>query len=92
MTTSHPKPAVSVVIPTYNRANTLQRCINSVLQQTFSDFELIVIDDASKDNTAEVLASFDDTRIRYIKLEQNVGGGEARNIGVREASADIIAF
>jgi glycosyltransferase involved in cell wall biosynthesis len=60
-------PTVSVIIPTYNRAHSLGRAIRSVLNQTYQDFELIVVDDGSSDNTDELVKSFDDVRIRYIK-------------------------
>lgn len=85
-------PKVSVVMPTYNRSKELPRSIRSVLSQTLSDFELIIVDDCSVDDTEEVINSFNDNRIRYEKLDLNVGGAEARNIGVRLARADIIAF
>jgi len=86
----HPK--VSVVIPTHNRAKELPRSIRSVLAQTFTDFELIIVDDASTDDTEEVVSSFCDDRLCYKKLEVNVGGAEARNIGVGLAKGDIVAF
>src|SRR5690554_5844276 len=86
------KPKVSVVMPTHNRAKELPRSIRSVLSQSFSDFELIIIDDASADNSEEVIRSFRDSRIIYKKLEKNVGGAEARNVGIRMANADIVAF
>ena len=62
---------ISVIIPTYNRAKELKRSVESVLAQTYDNFELIIVDDGSKDNTQEVIASIPDERIRYIKLEQN---------------------
>lgn len=65
-------PKVSVCIPTYNRAQILPYAVNSVLSQTFDDFELIICDDASPDHTAEVVAQWDDSRIRYIRHPQNV--------------------
>jgi glycosyltransferase involved in cell wall biosynthesis len=86
------KPEVSVVIPTFNRANELRNSIKSVLSQTFSDFELIIVDDASSDNTEEIITHFHDHRLRYIKLSNNVGGAEARNVGIREARGDYVAF
>lgn len=85
-------PIVSVIIPTYNRAPTLYRSIASVLCQTFSDFELIVIDDASTDHTESVIEAFSDSRLRYKRLATNLGGAEARNYGVRMASGEYIAF
>ena len=65
-------PSVSVCIPTYNRAGILPYAVNSVLAQTFTDFELLICDDASPDNTAEVVAQWNDPRIRYIHHPQNI--------------------
>lgn len=83
---------VSVILPVHNRADVLPRAVTSVLDQEFRDLELIVIDDGSADNSAEVARSFDDERIRLIRLEQNRGGNVARNAGIRASSAPIIAF
>ncbi len=86
------QPIVSVVIPTFNRANLLPRAISSVLAQTFSNFELIIVDDGSTDNTAEVVNEFADPRIRYIALGKNCGGSHARNQGIQSARAEFVAF
>ncbi|MBA7548094.1 Undecaprenyl-phosphate 4-deoxy-4-formamido-L-arabinose transferase [subsurface metagenome] len=88
------KPTVSVIIPTYNRAHLIGRAINSVLNQTYQDFEIIVIDDGSTDKTKEVVKNFQkqDKRIRYIWYEKNKGGSAARNIGIRDAKCEYIAF
>jgi glycosyltransferase involved in cell wall biosynthesis len=83
---------VSVILPVHNRAQVLPRAVRSVLDQEFSDLELIVIDDGSADNSAEVVRSFRDERIRLIRLGQNRGGNVARNEGIRASSAPIIAF
>lgn len=85
-------PVVSVVIPTYNRANTILRSIQSVLRQTYQDFELIIVDDASTDNTEEMVKSINDSRIKYIKHQKNRGGSAARNTGINEAIGNYIAF
>jgi len=85
-------PAVSVIIPTYNRAEFLRLAITSVLNQTFQDFEIIVVDDASEDHTHEVVSDFSDKRIKYIRHEANTRVSAARNTGVLSASGDYIAF
>ncbi len=83
---------ISVVIPTYNRANTILNSINSVLNQTYEDLELIIVDDCSSDNTQEVVESIGDSRIRYHKLEQNSGACHARNVGILMANGQYVAF
>jgi glycosyltransferase involved in cell wall biosynthesis len=85
-------PIVSVIIPTYNRAHVLARAIQSVLDQTYQDFEMIVVDDGSNDNTEEVVKSFNDPRIRYIRHEGNRGAAAARNTGIKAAKGKFIAF
>ena len=85
-------PKVSVVIPTHNRAGFLQAAIQSVLNQTFQDFEIIVVDDASEDQTTEIVRSFSDPRIRYMRHESNKGQGASRNDGIRQASGEYIAL
>lgn len=87
------KPAVSVIIPTYNRAHLIGRAIQSVLDQTYQDFEIIVVDDGSTDNTEEVVTDFNDERLRYIRLEENSGTSAApRNTGIKVARGKYIAF
>ena len=86
-------PTVSVIIPTYNRAHLVGKAIQSVLNQTYKDFEIIVVDDGSTDNTNEEIAkSFNDPRIRYICHEQKRGGSAARNTGIKAAHGEYIAF
>jgi glycosyltransferase involved in cell wall biosynthesis len=85
-------PTVSVVLPTYNRRHLICRSIRSVLDQTFEDFELIVVDDGSTDATMEEVARLDDPRVRYIRLEKNRGAGAARNVGIHHAAGRFIAF
>jgi glycosyltransferase involved in cell wall biosynthesis len=89
---SHKNPTVSVIIPTYNRAQTINRAVQSVLDQTFSDFKVIVVDDASTDGTDKLAASFKDSRIRYIRHDSNKGGSAARNTGIRSSTGKYIAF
>ncbi len=91
-TTIYNQPTVSVIIPTFNREHLIQRTISSVLAQTFSDLELIIVDDGSTDNTGEVIQKFTDPRIRYIPLDKNYGGGYARNQGIKAAHGELIAF
>lgn len=83
---------VSVVIPTYNRANVLPRAINSVLNQTFTDFELIIVDDHSEEDITSIVDTFDDNRVKIIRHSSNRGGAAARNTGIEEASGKYIAF
>ncbi len=83
---------VSVIIPTYNRSDLLKRALNSVLRQTFQDFEVIVVDDGSTDNTALVMSNFYGPHIRYIRQPKNSGVAAARNRGLREARGEFIAF
>ena len=85
-------PTVSVIIPTYNRAHLVGRAIRSVLAQTFQDFEIIVVDDASTDNTEEVIRAFGDPRIIFLHQETNRGPSAARNTGIRASRGEYIAF
>lgn len=84
-------PAVSVVIPLYNKGPHIARALNSVLAQTFQDFEVIVVDDGSTDDGAEVVRKFDDPRIRLIHQE-NQGVSAARNVGVEASRGELVAF
>lgn len=83
-------PKVSVIIPSYNRADLITETVNSVLAQTYKDFELIIVDDGSTDATLTVLKTYGDA-IHYIKKE-NGGQGSARNVGIKAASGEYIAF
>lgn len=86
-------PRCSVILPTHNRAKTLPRAVASVLaQRTVADFELIIIDDASTDETPAWLATLDDPRIRVARSERNQGPSAARNTGIAMATAPVIAF
>jgi glycosyltransferase involved in cell wall biosynthesis len=92
---NHPsdnRPLVSVVLPTRNRAHTLRRATDSVLNQSYDRLELIVVDDASTDNTVAVVNEINDPRVRYIRLDQSRGGSGARNVGIQQAKGDLIAF
>ena len=81
----------SVVIPLYNKASYISRAISSVLVQTIQDFEIIVVDDGSTDNGAEVVTRFSDKRIRLIQ-QRNKGVSGARNVGIKKSSGQLIAF
>lgn len=85
-------PLVSVVIPTYNHARYLVRALESVLNQTFTNWEAIVIDNHSTDNTDEVMESFSDPRISYLKIHNNGIIAASRNAGIRVAKGEWIAF
>ncbi len=84
-------PCVSVVIPAYNGAKTITETIQSILSQTFTDFELIVINDGSTDDTVDVVRQIDDPRITILSFE-NGGLPEARNRGIRNSSSEFITF
>lgn len=88
------KPIVSVIIPTYNRAHLIGRAIQSVLNQTYQDFEIIIVDDGSTDNIKEAVKEFQkkDERIRYIGQEKNKGGSAARNNGIKASRGEHIGF
>lgn len=84
---------VSIIMPSYNTANYIAASIQSVLDQTYQNWELIIVDDCSTDNTDAVVAPFlSDTRIRYLKNEQNSGAAISRNRALREAKGRWIAF
>lgn len=83
---------VSIIIPTYNRAALIQNSIQSILNQTYNDFELIIVDDCSSDNTKDVVSQIKDERIKYIRLPENHGACYARNTGIEKSKGDIIAF
>lgn len=85
-------PLVSVILPTYNRAHVIGRALRSVLEQDFTDFEVLVVDDASTDDTERVVRAFGDPRIRYLREPRNGGPNAARNRGLREARGEFIAF
>lgn len=84
---------VSIIMPTYNQAEYISDSIKSVLCQTYSNFELIIINDGSTDDTFKVIADFmsQDIRIKYFSQE-NAGQGKARNFGINESTGDLIAF
>ncbi|SOC80327.1 Glycosyltransferase involved in cell wall bisynthesis [Salinimicrobium sediminis] len=87
------KPLFSIIIPNYNREETICRAINSVLKQTETNFELIVVDDLSSDNSVELIKkSFNDKRIKLIELAKNGGASKARNIGIKASQGELISL
>ena len=86
------RPYVSVILPTYNRASELGKSMQSVLDQTYENLELIVVSDGSTDETEQVAKGFSDPRVRFIQAEKNGGLAYARNIGIRAARYDLLAF
>lgn len=89
LTTFNPK--ISVLVPVYNAEKFIADTISAVLSQTFTDFELILLDDASTDKTLEIISSFDDKRIKYFKNEQNIGISASRNKLIDLAKGEYIA-
>jgi glycosyltransferase involved in cell wall biosynthesis len=86
------KPFFSIIIPAYNRAHSIKKAIASILNQTFNDFEIIIIDDASIDNTKEVIDEIEDPRINYYRNETNQERCISRNKGIELAKGEYICF
>jgi glycosyltransferase involved in cell wall biosynthesis len=88
------KTLVSVIIPTHNRLQLLQRAVQSVLTQTFQDFEIIIVDDASSDRTPDYLQGLasSDERIRFIRNDKSCGGSQSRNAGIALSGGEWLAF
>ena len=86
-------PLVSIIIPSYKAKKFIQETLLSIKSQTFNDFEVLVVDDASPDNSADYIESIlPDIRFNLIRLEKNVGAAEARNVGLKAAKGRYIAF
>jgi len=85
---------VSIITPSYNSSKFMEDCINSVLYQTYTNWELIIVDDCSKDSSREIITEFSakDKRIKAILLEKNIGAAEARNVAIRQSKGKYIAF
>lgn len=83
---------VSVIIPVFNGRETLMRAVNSVLEQSFKDYELLIIDDYSNDNPQELLKDINDNKLRIIRHEENKGAAASRNTGIMNAEGKYIAF
>lgn len=83
---------VSIIMPAYNSAQFIRHAVESVLAQTYTDWELLIVDDGSTDNTAEIIASYQDERIHMMRNELNLGAALSRNKALREAKGKYIAF
>jgi len=85
---------VSIITPSFNSARFIEECILSVISQTYKNWEMLIVDDCSQDNSVDIISKFsnNETRIRLFRLEKNVGPAEARNIAIRNASGKYIAF
>jgi glycosyltransferase involved in cell wall biosynthesis len=83
-------PKVSVIVPTYNRADRLESALHSIVSQTYQDFELIVVDDGSTDKTSKVVDSF--PKAQYLNIKKNSGVSKARNVGLAFAKGELICF
>lgn len=84
-------PLVSVIIPTYNRGNVVSRAINSALNQSIENIEVIVVDDGSTDDTRQVINRIDDSRVIYL-FQENKGANAARNTGLKQSQGEFITF
>jgi glycosyltransferase involved in cell wall biosynthesis len=84
-------PFFSVVVPVYNRESLITRCIDSIFNQDFENWELVIVDDGSTDETRNVILSYDDERIRYI-YKENGGASSARNVALDNSNGTYIAF
>lgn len=83
---------ISIIVPVYNAEKFIRETIQSVLDQTYTDFELLLVDDCSRDKSVEVIESFEDERVILLRQEQNAGAYAARNRGLKEAKGRYIAF
>lgn len=83
---------VSVVIPVYNSDQFIKECLDSVINQTYKNIEIIVVDDCSSDNSVKIIKSINDKRIKLIRLKHNVGVATARNKGIEIATGDYLCF
>jgi glycosyltransferase involved in cell wall biosynthesis len=84
-------PTFSIIIPTYNRTDRISGTIQSVINQHYTNFDIVLVDDGSTDNTEEIISSIQDPRIRYFKKE-NEERAIARNFGIQQAAGDYITF
>ena len=82
------KPLISIIVATYNRAKTISRAIDSILAQTYDNFEIIIVDDGSADDTLKILSKYNDAKIKIIKHEINKGVCAAKNTGFNHISGE----
>ena len=85
-------PKVTVIIPTFNRSHLIRRSVESVLNQTYKNFELIIVDDASTDDTVSSISRLEDDRIKIIRHKRNTGAPKARNSGISASMGEYIAL
>lgn len=83
---------ITTIIPMHNSSKHIQECVKSVLNQTYKNIELILIDDASADNSVELVKKYKDNRIKLIELKENLGAAAARNKGIEQASRRLYLF
>ena len=83
---------VSIITPSYNSAKFIKQCIESVIAQTYTNWEMLIVDDYSADNSLQILKKYFDKRIQLIELDENVGASESRNVAIRKAKGKYIAF
>lgn len=85
-------PLVTVIMPVYNREKIVQRAISSVIQQSYQNYELIIIDDSSDDNTLRIISQYENDKIKIISLSKNCGVSNARNVGLEHSQGEYIAY
>jgi glycosyltransferase involved in cell wall biosynthesis len=90
--TANPAPNVSIVLPVFDRVGSIRAAVESVLRQTYADFELLVVDDGSTDGSMQALLGVSDPRLKLLANPRNMGAGAARNTGIRAARAEWVAF
>ena len=83
---------VSIITPSYNSSRFIEECVGSVISQTYDNWELLIVDDYSIDNSLQILKKYNDKRIQLIELDKNVGAAKARNVAIRKAKGKYIAF
>ena len=83
---------VSIITPSYNSSRFIEECVGSVLSQTYDNWEMLIVDDYSADNSLQILKKYNDKRIQLIELDKNVGAAESRNVAIRKAKGKYIAF